>query len=813
MKLIVLLLIFMCTLSVTAQNSLNIVPMPADIKISKGSFSISPATVIVIKNRVDDYSPDLFNNYLKAKFGFNLKKAGSATSNFIQLTTLQTLVPGKDGAYSLNVNANNITVSGQTASGTFYGIQTLIQLLPIKSEKSGAKNYPLSINQLSITDYPRFVYRGMHLDVGRHFMPVDFIKKYIDYLAFYKFNNFHWHLTEDQGWRIEIKKYPLLTAVGAWRNGTIIGRYPGKGNTNTKHGGFYTQQQIIDIVKYAADRYITIIPEIELPGHSSAAIAAYPELSCFPNEDTQIAKDCIWSGPTKGKQVQQTWGVFEDVFCPSENTFTFLQNVLDEVMELFPSKYIHIGGDECPKEAWKRSAFCQQLIKDKNLKDEHGLQSYFIGRIEKYINSKGKNIIGWDEILEGGLAANATVMSWRGEEGGIEAAKQNHDVVMTPGTYCYLDHSQTKNEDSVTIGGYLPLETVYSYEPIPAALNAEQAKHVLGAQGNVWTEYMSNTSKVEYMIFPRMSALSEVLWSPKEKRNWKDFERRLPAIFKMYDNWGANYGKAYYDLKATVLPTEDYNGVLWELNSKVDNKISVLKVFSGISDSIFERQSFFVYDKKGNVVGQKDSIGIKDYYSEIYTKPIKIHKTKLIAATLEDTRDVHSLFSRVEQSFHFNKATGKKITIVNPPSKSYPGDGAFTLVNGVQNEKGLAKSSEFLGFNGTDLDATIDLGSVQTVKKITLHVLEQQGSWIYAPAKVEVTYLLAADTDKRGMLGPTKMNSVDVQQGKGINKVEIPGTQACRYVRVVAKNFGIIPSGQAGAGTPAWLFVDEIEVE
>jgi hexosaminidase len=302
-------------------------------------------------------------------------------------------------------------------------------------------------------------------------------------------------------------------------------------------------------VKYAADRYITVIPEIELPGHSSAAIAAYPDLSCFPGEPTKIAAKTAWAGSREGKQVQQAWGVFEDVFCPSEYTFNFLQDVLDEVMQLFPSNYIHIGGDECPKESWKRSAFCPQLIKEKNLKDEHGLQSYFIQRIEKYLNSKGRKIIGWDEILEGGLAPNATVMSWRGEEGGITAAKQHHDVVMTPGTYVYFDHAQKKNEDSVNIGGYLPLEKVYAYEPLPGALNADETKYILGAQANVWTEYMANERKVEYMIFPRMSALSEVLWSPKEKRNWEDFKRRLPALFNHYKMWGANYNTTHFDLE------------------------------------------------------------------------------------------------------------------------------------------------------------------------------------------------------------------------------------------------------------------------
>ncbi|MEP7142933.1 MAG: beta-N-acetylhexosaminidase [Ferruginibacter sp.] len=534
MNKIVLLFALISYLRVTAQNGIAIIPMPAKMVMPEipGTFNITKNTTIVLAGSGLEKSAAFLNDYLQHLFGFTLKTSEKETGkNSIVLN--YSLVINYDekndhlpGAYTLESGENGIRITGDNETGAFYGIQTLIQLLPAE------KKITLAIPWISINDKPRFSYRGMHLDVGRNFMPVSTIKKYIDYLAMHKFNNFHWHLTEDQGWRIEIKKYPLLTQVGSCREQTLVGR-KGKGNEvydGKKNCGFYTQEQIKKIVKYAADRYINIIPEIEMPGHARAAIAAYPELSCTPSEP---------------KKVAQTWGVFEDVFCPSEITFTFLENVLDEVMALFPSNYIHIGGDECPKEAWKRSAFCQQLIKEKDLRDEHGLQSYFIQRIEKYINSKGRKIIGWDEILEGGLAPNATVMSWRGEDGGIEAAKQNHDVIMTPTSNCYFDYSQTKTEDSVTIGGYLPLEKVYHYEPIPAKLSTAESKHVLGAQGNVWTEYMNNPRKLEYMIFPRMSALSEVLWSPKDKRNWQDFERRLPALKKRYDFWGAGYSNAH----------------------------------------------------------------------------------------------------------------------------------------------------------------------------------------------------------------------------------------------------------------------------
>lgn len=524
-------------------NTVNIIPAPVELKMNSGNFSFNHSTHIIAAGSAM-HEAKMFNFYLKKLYGFALpvkSKLENSKSGNVIILELTKSTDRKD-AYNMAVESNKILISSTGNEGLFYGIQTLLQLLPENKTEIAERTF--EIPQLSIKDYPRFQYRGMHLDVGRHFFGVDFIKKYIDYLAYYKFNNFHWHLTEDQGWRIEIKRYPRLTSVGGFRNGTIIGHYPGTGNDSVHSGGFYTQEQIKEIVKYAQDRFITIIPEIEMPGHSSAAIAAYPQLSCFPDESTKISDKTPWAGSRNGKQVQQTWGVFEDVYCPSEYTFKFLENVLDEVMKLFPSKYIHIGGDECPKTAWKRSAFCQKLIKDKNLKDEHGLQSYFIQRIEKYLNSKGRSIIGWDEILEGGLAPNATVMSWRGEEGGIAAAQQKHDVIMTPGTYVYFDHSQTKNEDSVTIGGYLPLEKVYNYEPVPKELTEEEAKYVLGAQGNVWTEYMGNTNKLEYMIFPRMSALSEVLWSPKENRNWKEFSDKLPDIYKRYELWGANYSKA-----------------------------------------------------------------------------------------------------------------------------------------------------------------------------------------------------------------------------------------------------------------------------
>ncbi|MBC8216535.1 MAG: family 20 glycosylhydrolase [Candidatus Marinimicrobia bacterium] len=431
--------------------------------------------------------------------------------------------------YILTVGENqSVFLDANSPAGLFYGFQTFRQLCPPELEK-GEIPANTSIPNCKIVDAPSFKWRGMHLDVGRHYFPVSFIKKYIDYLALHKMNTFHWHLTEDQGWRIEIKKYPRLTEVGAYRDETLIGHIGDRPVQfdGTRYGGFYTQEQIKDIVAYAQERFITVVPEIELPGHSVAALASYPHLAC--ND--------------KGFEVKKMWGISENIYCAgNDSVFTFLEGVLTEVMNLFPSKYIHIGGDEAPKKNWKLCPKCQNRIKQENLKDEHELQSYFIKRIEKFVNSHGRNIIGWDEILEGGLAPNAAVMSWRGTKGGIEAAKQKHPVVMSPTTYCYFDYYQHEpDQEPLAIGGLLPVEKVYEYDPIPNELTLEEAKYILGVQGNVWTEYMPTGDHVEYMLFPRMSALSEVAWTFKAHRNFDDFHHRLSDFYYRLDALGVHY--------------------------------------------------------------------------------------------------------------------------------------------------------------------------------------------------------------------------------------------------------------------------------
>jgi hexosaminidase len=507
-----------------SQNNIDFIPKPQNTLVGKGSFYINTKTYI----QADENSFEA--NYLKEAIqiqtGLHLKITSKNNSKNIQLVLLEPKIANfNKEQYEIVVSDSEIVISALTNQGLFYGIQTLLQMVPFE------KKNEIAIPWIKISDAPKYAWRGMHLDVCRHYFPITFIKKYIDYLAHYKMNTFHWHLTEDQGWRIEIKKYPKLTEVGGWRNGSMVGRYDDQKFDDKKYGGFYTQEEIKEVVAYASQRHITIIPEIEMPGHSLAALAAYPELSCT-------------GGPF---EVGKKWGVFDDVYCPKEETFTFLENVLTEVLALFPSEYIHIGGDECPKTRWKSCAHCQKIIQEKGLKDEHELQSYFIQRIEKFVNSNGRKIIGWDEILEGGLAPNAAVMSWRGTEGGIAAAKQKHYVVMTPGSHCYFDHYQGKPENEpLAIGGFTSLEKVYNFNPMPKELDLEEQKYILGAQANVWTEYILTPEQVEYMIMPRMSALAEVLWGTANPENYLDFKTRLQGQENWLKNNNINYRKTSF---------------------------------------------------------------------------------------------------------------------------------------------------------------------------------------------------------------------------------------------------------------------------
>lgn len=523
---------------VNTDDDYQIIPKPKELIMAKGRFLLSSNTAI-ISNASLAQETEYLNNMLSRVSGNTLVIDSSAGNSGNIKLELDNSIDNTEG-YKLSVKYDAIVISGKTNIGVFYGIQSLLQLLPAEIENGDNEIAELTVPAVEIRDSPRYKYRGMHLDVGRHFFPVASVKKYIDLIAMHKMNTFHWHLTEDQGWRIEIKKYPKLTEVGGFRKGTAIG-LAGTRNApytydDVEYGGFYTQEEIKEVVAYAGARHITVIPEIELPGHSSAALAAYPQF-----------------GNTKGPyEVAKRWGIFNETFAPTEETFAFLEDILSEVMELFPSKFIHIGGDEVLKKEWEESAYAQEVIKREGLKDEHELQSYFIRRIEKFLNANDRNIIGWDEILEGGIAPNATIMSWRGIQGGIAAAKQHHKVIMTPGTHCYFDYyqvggEQQKKEALTGSKRYTTVEKVYSFEPTPSELTPEEGKYILGAQGNVWTEYMPTWDLVEYNVLPRMTALSEVVWSSKKNRDWEDFHKRLQHIVKRYDALGYNYAKHSID--------------------------------------------------------------------------------------------------------------------------------------------------------------------------------------------------------------------------------------------------------------------------
>jgi len=513
-------------------SKLAIVPEPASVVVLKSSFTICDSVVIIAPDNCKEAM--YFSDYTYKNYGIRLVYVKKIKEN--QRAIIFTINPKDtaiaDEGYLLNVSSDEIRITASTGSGCFYAIQTLLQLMPLERQPR------LKIQAVAIADAPQYKWRGMHLDCSRHFFSKEEVEKYLDLMAMYKFNTFHWHLTDDQGWRIEIKHYPLLTQISSIRKETVIS---GNKDTGIKfdgkpYGGYYTQEDIKEIVAYAADRHITIVPEIEMPGHSVAALAAYPQYSCT-------------GGPFK---TRTTWGVSEDVYCAgNDSTFVFLENILSEVCTLFPGQYIHIGGDECPKDRWKTCPKCQTRIKNEHLANEEELQSYFIKRIVSFLITKGKTVIGWDEILEGGLAPGAMVMSWRGIEGGIAAAEQNHYVVMTPGNPCYFDHYQSKKRElePLAIGGYNPLEAVYNYNPTPQKLKETKKSYIVGAQGNVWTEYMPDFAHVEYMALPRMCALAEVLWSAPEDKNYKNFIKRLSLQIKFLDNQNINYDKDFLSKK------------------------------------------------------------------------------------------------------------------------------------------------------------------------------------------------------------------------------------------------------------------------
>ena len=746
--------LFNCKEETKLVTDVSIIPQPLDQINKEGVFILDDSVSLSYTENLEDIV-SMFSVYVEKNLGFQFNKQRIEK----QITFgYNTEIENEEG-YILDITTNEILIQFRSPKGAFYAIQTLRQLLPESFENGTFKGENISIPCTVIEDEPQFKYRGMHLDVGRHMFSVEFIKKYIDALAMLKMNTFHWHLTEDQGWRIEIKKYPKLQEIASFRNETLVGHYndePQQFDGKT-YGGYYTQKDIKDIVAYAKARQITIIPEIELPGHSKAAIAAYPELGCT------------------GKQVEVAtkWGVFEDIYCPKEETFTFIENVLDEVLELFPSTYIHIGGDEAPKTRWKNCNHCQELIKKEGLKDEHELQSYFITRIESYLNKKGRQIIGWDEILEGGLAPNATVMSWRGTQGAIEAAKQQHNVILTPGSHCYFDHYQSENENEpLAIGGFLPLEKVYSFYPIPEELTSDESKYVLGAQGNVWTEYMPTETQVEYMVFPRILAMSEVVWSNPKLKNYENFILRVEHFNKRLNALNINYANHLYEIEGKLISHEKQ--LSYQLKTPTEGK-------------------FIRYTLDGSNPTTS---------SIVYENSIPITESSTIKAAVFNSKE--KLGETFSQDINLHKAVGKKITINKEPHKSYPGSGADGLINGISGSNSRYGDKEWLGFWGEDIEITIDLGEKVEINSVETRFYNATGQWIYAPPEVEIKFdnsekseLFKLNPESK-IIAPIKLNFQSINS---------------RSIKLKIPNYGIIKEGKQGAGNKAWTFIDEIIVK
>lgn len=736
-------ILYNCDSQSTERQVPQILPQPSQLESQAGEFTLDNSVGVKF-----DESFAISANFLKEYIekGSSIRLQENDAILFVEDQNI-----ANDEGYQLTISPKQIEIRAKTDRGAFYAVQSLRQLLPAEFENNTFSKKSVSIPGVTINDAPQFKHRGMHLDVGRHFFSVEFIKKYIDAIAMLKMNTFHWHLTEDQGWRIEIKKYPRLQEIAAFRNQTLVGKY--KANQQEfdgkRYGGFYTQEEIKEVVAYAQTRHVTIIPEIEMPGHAQAAISAYPELGCT-GEQIKVA---------------ETWGVFDNIFCSKDEVFEFLENVLDEVLELFPSEYIHIGGDEAPKGHWEKCPNCQQRIKDENLKDEHELQTYFITRIEKYLNSKGRQIIGWDEILEGGLAPNATVMSWRGMEGAIEAAKQHHNVILTPTSHCYFDYYQSDNpNEPLAIGGFVSLEKVYGFNPIPEELTEEESKYVLGAQGNLWTEYIPNEKQVEYMVFPRMVAMSEVVWSPTKNKDYPDFVARLEHFQKRLDALDINYANHLHEVEGKL----GNNG--YELKTFTKNK-TIRYTIDGTEPNIT---------------------------SEIYSEAIPIDKNLILkAAVFNSEKRLGAIFT---QPIIFHKALGKEISVNVEPSKSYAGSGIRGMINGISGSDTRINDEEWLGFNGEDLEITIDLGEEMAINTIETRFYQGPGQWIYAPKRMEF-----------GVEQNNSIAHVDIPDYNASHRIaKIDTDVTTRYIYLKIPNFGIIPEGNSGAGNKAWTFIDEI---
>lgn len=746
----------------------HVVPLPKEVNATKaGSFALDAQTIITYPKGDKNMkrNAEYLAAFIKESTGLQLQ----VTTMPLQRKCIRMSVALKDKnpeAYHIRVNSDIVFIDGASAAGVFYACQTFRKALPVGKATS------VTLPATEVKDYPRFTYRGAHLDVSRHFVTTDSIRRFIDMLALHHINRFHWHLTDDQGWRIEIKKYPKLTEIGSKRAQTVIGHnsgvYDGK-----PYGGFYTQKEIKELVKYAAERYVTIIPEIDLPGHMQAALAAYPEMGCT-------------GGPY---DVWQIWGVSDNVLCAGNpKTLEFIDNVLKEVVKLFPSEYIHVGGDECPKTQWAKCAKCQAFIKANGLEAdgkhsaEERLQSYVIKHAENTLNGLGRQMIGWDETLEGGLAPNATVMSWRGEAGGIEAARQKHKVIMSPNTYLYFDYYQsadTKNEPEA-IGGYLPIERVYSYEPMPKSLTSEEQKYIIGVQANCWTEYMPTYRQVEYMELPRMAALSEIQWCAPEQKNFEAFMERLPRMLDVYRMKQYNYARTVYNVK---------------MECGVDTGAHAIKVDLSTLDKA---------DIHYTLDGSTPTAG-----SAKYNGPIMIKKdAKLRAAAFRPVGQT----PEVQEEFFFNKATACPVTLLTDPNNAYTFSGGQLLVDGLRGESTNYRTGRWIGYAGNDLQAVIDLGEEQEISEVSVNTCVEKGDWIFDARAFEVSARTA-----EGEFVKVAGEEYPVMKESDPNKIYTHTLKfapvKARYVQVTLKSEHAMPEWHGGKGKAGFIFVDEISVK
>lgn len=756
---------YACSEKRTLNSDYEIIPKPLDVNCKgDASFLLKDGVAVIYpeNNQKMQDNAEFLVDYVEKQTGVKLTShAGMPVDGAICLTL--DLSDDNAEAYKLIVNDKRVCISGASEAGVFYGIQTLRKSLPV------AQDINVNLSAVEIYDKPRFAYRGAMLDVARHFYTVDEVKTFIDMLALHNINRFHWHLTDDQGWRIEIKKYSKLMSVASERKETVVGRWYSGIYDGKPYGGYYTQDELRDVIDYAAKRHITIIPEVDLPGHMQAALTAYPELGCT-------------GGPY---EVRTIWGVSQDVLCVGNDfTLQFVKDVLSEVADIFPSEYIHIGGDECPKVRWEKCPKCQERIKSLGLKSdakhtkEQRLQSYMIQEAAKYLKEKGKRIIGWTEILEGGLVPDATLMSWIGESGGIEAAHQHHDVIMTPNTYLYFDYYQSKKveDEPLAIGGYLPIEKTYNYEPMPKELTKEEQQYIKGVQANLWTEYIPVFSQVQYMVLPRLGAAAEVQWTDPSKKDYKDFLRRVPHLVAVYDCYGWNYATHVYDVNV-------------DMKADTVNHVLNVQLSTMADDPIY-------YTLDGQDPTEK---------SLKYTKPFTIDQS-VVLKTMAVHPDRTSKIS--VDTIRFNKATLKPVVLLQPNESRFSPDGPVVLVDG-RNGNYSFDTGAWLTVAGNDLEAVINMQAETILRSASVHVYVRKDAWLFDARGFSVS--VSSDNKNYKEVASQEYKQMQESDSDGIIEHEL-SFDPCKatYVKIKVISEKSMPDWHWDAGKAPFLLVDEI---